>query len=400
MAIFMSDKRGQVFVVNAGSSSIKATLFAINKPLSRMIDVRLKNIGHDKPVLEICTHSDKKSVASKSKLSLKDSFQVIFENIEKKISKLEAIGHRFVHGGDIYQSKVAITDEVRKNLKSLLELAPLHNPYCLEGINAAFEFFGQDICQWAVFDTAFHKNMPKIASSYAISDELAKKCNIKRFGFHGISHGFLWKRYKNFSKDENAKIITLHLGNGCSMAAINGGISVETSMGLTPAEGLVMGTRAGDIDAAAVEIIGNGIKASPEDVMSILNKESGLLGLSDMSSDMAKIIQELPKNAKAAFALELFCYRVVKYIGSYMFVLNGANALVFSGGIGENAPLVRKKILEGIKWYGCLIDQSENEKAVNLDSGEIACITKKESKLAVYVIATDENLAIAEDIEA
>lgn len=251
----------------------------------------------------------------------------------KKVSydqgPIVAIGHRVVHGGTVYTKSVLITDEVLKNLKALSPLAPLHNGPAIELIEEYKKKY-PNVAQVAVFDTAFYADMPKLSRSYAISP----KYGIERFGFHGISHAYLWKQYMTQTGNSDAKIITLHLGSGCSATAIHAGRPIDTSMGFTPNEGLVMATRSGDINPEAAKILG-------EDV---LNKESGLLGLSGISGDMQELLKQYETNEQARFAVDLFCYRIVHYIGAYTAILGRVDAIIFSGGIGENSPQIRTLI--------------------------------------------------------
>ncbi|MBS0655318.1 MAG: acetate/propionate family kinase [Verrucomicrobia bacterium] len=358
-----------ILVVNSGSSSLKLTLFQFVQGKHHLLfEANLKG------------------------MKIAEGLGLALEKLGS--SSLAGIGHRVVHGGDRYRSSTPITKEVLRDIQELTHLAPLHNAACLEGIMACYSFFGEEIPQVAVFDTAFHSSLPDVASHYAISKEITEKHKIKRYGFHGISHAFLWNTYAQ----AQAKIITMHLGAGCSMCAIRDGVSIDTSMGFTPAEGLVMATRAGDVDAALVEFLALHEKKSASEIMKLLNGHSGLLGLSGVSADMQQVVSVYEKNASARLAVDLFCYRIVKYIGAYLAVLQGAEALIFSGGIGENAVSIRSKIIDKMAWYGVKMDEKANACAVGMFGGEIRKISAADSSVAVYVVATEENLFIAREV--
>jgi acetate kinase len=314
------------------------------------------------------------------------------------VGDIHAVGHRVVHGGERFTHSVLITDEVLRGIEDCIELAPLHNPSNIRGIQAAREVFGAGLAQAAVFDTAFHQTLPPFAYLYAVPYQWYRRHRIRRYGFHGTSHRYVAYRYRKLRGLERAKtnVITLHLGNGCSAAAIRAGDSVDTSMGLTPLEGLVMGTRCGDLDPAILDFIAAKEGLSGQEVDSVLNKQSGLLGISGLTNDMRELLDEAHESGdrRALLAIEIFCYRVRKYVGAYLAALGGADALVFTGGIGENSAEIRARICEGLGWMGVELDAARNEERVGRSEG---LISRDDSRLAVYVIPTDEELLIARD---
>ena len=320
-----------------------------------------------------------------------------FKGLE--ISNLIAIGHRVVHGGTFYTSLVQIDDKVLENLEKVTELAPLHNQPAIDAIKACQTIFGDQVPQVAAFDTSFFSFLPPVASTYAIPFELARRYGIKKYGFHGISHAFLWQSFVRQGGNPRSKVITLHLGSGCSAAAIDGGRPLDTSMGFTPDEGLVMATRAGDIDASIVEFLCEHEEMNPKEVVFLLNHYSGLIGVSGVSGDMEALISSMGTKERARFAIDLFVYRIVKYVGSYIAVLGGLDALIFSGGIGENSPKIREKIVQGLRIFGLKIDHQANESALHLPLGKSRKIGDPSSAIAQYVIATDENGFIASEIK-
>jgi len=314
----------------------------------------------------------------------------ISESIE-----VDAVGHRVVHGGDRFAAAARIDEDVVASFEALCEIAPLHNPPAVSGIRAAQKILGAVVPMVAVFDTSFHHTIPERASTYAIPYELSQKHKIRRYGFHGLAHQYDVMRYGEITGTPNREInvITLHLGNGCSACAVRGGISVDTSMGFTPLEGLVMGTRSGDLDPALVSYLAHKEGVTAEEVEEWLNKRSGLLGLSGLSNDMRELTAAYDKNPRARLAVDVFCYRARKYLGAYLAVLGGAEAVIFSGGIGENSPLVREKICTGMEWYGLKLDESANAKIIGAD-GRISSI---DSSLGAWVIHTDEENIIASE---
>jgi acetate kinase len=318
----------------------------------------------------------------------------------RSLSDIHAVGHRVVHGGEFFSESAVITDEVLKNIEGCIELAPLHNPDNLKGIRAVRKIFasqgGAEPPQVAVFDTAFHHTLPEHAYLYAIPYSLYEQHHVRRYGFHGTSHRYVAHRYRQLRRlnREQTNIITMHLGNGCSAAAIRGGASVDTSMGMTPLEGLVMGTRSGDLDPAAVSFIAEKEKLGGDGVQLLLNRKSGLLGVSGITNDMRGLLEETKKgNRRAQAAVELFCYRARKYIGAFLAAMGSADAVVFTGGIGENSPEVRGRICEGMAWAGLRLDESRNREM----TGREGLISSDDSRLLAYAIPTDEELLIARD---
>jgi len=315
----------------------------------------------------------------------------------KSAADVHAVGHRVVHGGELFKESTLIDDRVLKGIEECIDLAPLHNPNNVKGILAARDLFGSGVPQVAVFDTSFHHSIPEQAYLYAIPYHLYRRHRIRRYGFHGTSHRYVAFRYRalrNLTR-EQTNIISFHLGNGCSVAAIKAGSPIDTSMGMTPLEGLVMGTRSGDLDPAIVSVIARKEGMSPSEVDSLLNTQSGLLGLSGLTNDMRELQAELKEHddRRVRLAIEIFCYRARKYIGAYLAAMGGADAIVFTGGIGENAPDVRARICAGMEWAGLQIDAQTNQATV----GREGMISTEASKLLAYAIPTDEELLIARD---
>jgi acetate kinase len=316
----------------------------------------------------------------------------------QSMSDIHAVGHRVVHGGERFRRSVHVDPDVISGIEDCMELAPLHNPANLRGIRAAIDLLGAGVPQVAVFDTAFHLTMPETSFLYAIPYQLYRRHKIRRYGFHGTSHRYVAYRYRQICKIERGmvNIITLHLGNGCSACAIKGGESHDTSMGFTPLEGLVMGTRSGDVDSSIIEYLTIKEGMTMREIDTILNKQSGLLGLSGLTGDMRDLLAEEAENQdrRARLAIDIFCRRVRKYIGAYFADLGNAQAVVFTGGIGENSPVVRQRICAGLESLGLTIDPSRNTDAVG---GKTAKISSDGSRLAAYVIPTNEELLIARD---
>jgi acetate kinase len=314
------------------------------------------------------------------------------------VGEIGAAGHRVVHGGERFVRSVAIDDTVLRGLEDMVELAPLHNPANIRGINAVRAALGPGVPQVAVFDTAFHHTLPERAFLYAIPYSLYRRYRIRRYGFHGTSHRYVSYRYRQLTGKtrEETRIITLHLGNGCSACAIAGGDSVDTSMGFTPLEGLVMGTRSGDVDPAVLDYVAQKEGLSLHDVEMLLNKQSGLLGISGLTNDMRELLAEADEHddRRARLAIELFAYRVRKYVGAYAAALGGADAVCFAGGVGENSAVVRARICEGLEWMGIRLDPALNAAAV---AGREGRVSPDGAKPEVWVIPTDEELLIARD---
>lgn len=314
------------------------------------------------------------------------------------LADIHAVGHRVVHGGEQFQRSVKIDEQVMEGIEACIDLAPLHNPNNLKGIRAIQTLLGRDIPQVAVFDTAFHHTLPERSYLYAIPYQFYRRHKIRRYGFHGTSHRYVAYRYRtlrNLERDQT-RIITIHLGNGCSAAAIRDGESIDTSMGMTPLEGLVMGTRSGDVDPAVIDFVASKEGLSAHQVENMLNKQSGLLGLSGLTHDMRELVEEYKEHndRRAGLAIDVFCYRVRKYIGSYLAAMEGADAIVFTGGIGENSAEIRARVCEGLQWMGLTLDPAANEKCVRGAEGPIHTA---DSRLAAYVIPTNEELLIARD---
>lgn len=311
---------------------------------------------------------------------------------------LHAVGHRVVHGGERFQESVRVTDDVVRGIEAMIELAPLHNPHNLRGIEAARAALGEGVPQVAVFDTAFHHTLPEHAYLYAIPYPLYRRHKVRRYGFHGTSHRSIAWRWRQLTKRErtDVSIVTLHLGNGCSACAIQHGRSIDTSMGFTPLEGLVMGTRSGDVDAAMLDYIAGKEGLTLPQVEALLNKQSGLLGISGLTNDMRDLLAEAHEHddRRARLAIEIFCYRARKYIGSYLAALGGADAVVFAGGIGENAAEIRANICDGLQWAGLTVDPAANAQLVGGREGRFSA---EGSTLEAWVVPTDEELLIARD---
>ena len=315
----------------------------------------------------------------------------------KSTADVHAVGHRVVHGGELFSESTLIDDRVIKGIEECIDLAPLHNPNNVKGILAARDLFGKDVPQVAGFDTSFHHSIPEQAYLYAIPYHLYRRHRIRRYGFHGTSHRYVSFRYRAIRglTREQTNIITLHLGNGCSAAAIKHGFPIDTSMGMTPLEGLVMGTRSGDLDPAIVSVIARKEGLSSSEVDTLLNTQSGLLGISGLTNDMRELQAELKEHEdrRVRLAIEVFCYRARKYIGAYLAAMGGADAVVFTGGIGENSPDVRARICAGMEWAGLRLDEAKNEQTI----GREGMISTEDSKLLAYAIPTDEELLIARD---
>ena len=396
----------RILVINSGSSSIKFRLAevvqekdtAATRPA--LLEGAVKGIGGAASF----DMTGQQLSRSTTKIEARDHTQamrVILNRLGDSLGSIEAVGHRVVHGGDRYVESTVITEQVEAGIDALSELAPLHNPACLAGIRGAKAVMGATVPMVAVFDTAFHRTMPNVARQYAIPTDLADRHRIRRYGFHGIAHASLANGYAVFTGKSlmQARIITVQLGNGCSVSAIDEGKSVDTSMGFTPLEGLVMGTRSGDVDPSIVSYLSEREKVEPAEVERWLNQRSGLLGLSGRSNDMRELLRaaQQEQDQRAELAIDLFCYRVRKYVGGYLAVLGGAHAIVFGGGIGENAPEVRRWICQNMEWCGMSLHPDRNRAAVGLNAGAAAKISTDDSELAVYVVAADEETWIAKE---
>jgi len=400
-----------VLVLNSGSSSLKFQLIATDMDrIKRDADDRLlkgevERIGGE----AIVTLQKKDGSRQTLTAPLRDigaALDFVIRWVASDQSGLSevrgpadvnAVGHRVVHGGERFKESAIIDDDVLKGIESCIELAPLHNPNNVKGIFAARALLGPGTPQVAVFDTAFHHSLPEKAYLYAIPYHLYRRHRIRRYGFHGTSHRYVAYRYRVLQKvtREQTHVITLHLGNGCSAAAIRNGHPVDTSMGMTPLEGLVMGTRSGDIDPAIVNLISAKEGLSPHEVEALLNTQSGLLGISGLTNDMRVLQAELKEHddRRARLAIDVFCYRARKYIGAFLAVMGGADGIVFTGGIGENSPAIRAQICAGMEWAGLKIDPERNQQTI----GKEGLISDDSSRLAIYAIPTDEELLIARD---
>ena len=396
----------RILVINSGSSSIKFRLAEVveengtvaTRPA--LLEGAVKGIG-GAGSLDVGGQGLSRSTVMVEAQDHIQAMRVLMNQLDTSLGNIEAVGHRVVHGGDRYVESTVITDQVEAGIDALSELAPLHNPACLAGIRGAKAALGSTVPMVAVFDTAFHRTMPEVARHYAIPTELADRHHIRRYGFHGIAHASLANGYGVCTGNslKQTRIITLQLGNGCSVAAIDKGKSVDTSMGFTPLEGLVMGTRSGDIDPSIVSYLSEREKVEPAEVERWLNQRSGLLGLSGRSNDMRELLRAIEQEGdqRAEFAVDLFCYRVRKYLGAYLAVLGGADAIVFGGGIGENAPEVRKRICRNMEWCGMSLHPDRNRTAVGLSAGSAGKISTDDSRVAVYVVAADEETWIAKE---
>jgi acetate kinase len=400
-----------VLVLNSGSSSLKFQLIATDMDrIAKNADQRLLR-GEVARIGGEAIITLRKADAAQQTLTapIRDvsaALDFVLRWIVSDKSGLEqvhgpgdvhAVGHRVVHGGERFTESAVITDEVLKGIEDCIELAPLHNPNNIKGILAARSLFGTGTPQVAVFDTAFHHTLPEHAYLYAIPYHLYRRHRIRRYGFHGTSHRYVAYRFRvlrNVTR-EQTHVITFHLGNGCSAAAIRNGHPVDTSMGMTPLEGLVMGTRSGDLDPAIVNLISAKEGLSAHEVEALLNTQSGLLGISGLTNDMRVLQAELKEHddRRARVAIEVFCYRARKYVGAFLAAMGGADGIVFTGGIGENSPEIRSQICAGLEWAGLTIDPERNRKMV----GKEGIISSEGSRLAAYAIPTDEELLIARD---
>jgi len=400
-----------VLVLNSGSSSLKFQLIASDlERIEQNTDERLcrgmvERIGGE-AIVTAQSGSQPRTVFTAPLADLGAALDFLVRWIASErsgistvhaASDIHAVGHRVVHGGETFSESAVITEEVLKGIEDCIDLAPLHNPNNLKCIEAARRLLGPKVPQVAVFDTAFHQTLPEQAYLYAVPYHPYRRHHIRRYGFHGTSHRFVAYRYRALNKltREQTHVITLHLGNGCSAAAIRKGYPVDTSMGMTPLEGLVMGTRSGDVDPAVVNLIATKEGLSGQQVEALLNTQSGLLGISGLTNDMRVLEQELKEHddRRVRLAVEVFCYRVKKYIGSYLACMGGADGVVFTGGIGENSAAVRAQICEGLEWFGLKLDKNRNEQAIAKEER----ITTDDSKLHAFVIPTDEELLIARD---
>jgi acetate kinase len=405
-----------ILVLNCGSSSVKFQLIDTDADKIKLDTEKrlaygvIERIGGPALVNFSVVDADGSSRTTRETMPLRDHSAAIEKIMQWIISSetnipgistysdIAAVGHRVVHGGEALTRSMIITEDVIKQIEDCIDLAPLHNPQNLKGIYAIKKVFGGTVKQAAVFDTAFHHTLPDYAYLYAIPYQFYRRHKIRRYGFHGISHRYVQYRYRILQnlERENVNVISIHLGNGASVCAIRGGRSRDTSMGMTPLEGLVMGTRSGDIDAAVLGHLAHKEGFSIMDVEAVLNKQSGLLGISGLTNDMRELVAEAVENddRRAKLAIEMFAYRVKKYIGAYLATMNGASAVIFTGGIGENSDYVRGKILEGLDWMGIQVDAERNKATIRGREGKIS---PEGSRLETWVIPTNEELLIARD---
>ena len=386
----------KVLVINSGSSSIKYQVFAmpeenvISKGLLERIGEAESNLKH--------TGNDKTKEVKKPVKDHAEGMTLIFSmltdseyGVIKDVSEIKAVGHRIVHGGSFTKSTL-IDNSVIKEIEEYSDLSPLHNPPNLVGIKACQEIL-KDAKMVACFDTGFHQTMPEHSYLYALPYEYYEKYKVRRYGFHGTSHKYVYAEALKMLKKDSANVITCHLGNGASVTAIKNGESIDTSMGLTPLEGLIMGTRSGDMDPAIVTYLMDKTGCSTKEMNNILNKKSGLIGISEISNDMRNLIAEEDKgNKRASLAIKMFCYRIKKYVGSYMAALGTVDAIIFTGGIGENNAYIRSSVLENMEFFGIKVDHEKNKVA-----RDAASFSHADSKIELLVISTDEEKAIAID---
>lgn len=389
-----------VLVINCGSSSLKYQL--LNMEDESVLAIGLaERIGIEGSRVKHETVGKEKVVIEKSMATHKDAIKIVLESIVDKeigaissLDEIDAVGHRVVHGGEKFAGSVIITEEVIEAMEECTDLAPLHNPPNIIGIKACQELM-PNVKMVGVFDTAFHQTMPKYSYIYPLPYELYEELGIRRYGFHGTSHKYVSQKAAELLNTDikNLKIITCHLGNGASVTAIKNGISIDTSMGLTPLEGLVMGTRSGDIDPAIIAFLMDKKKMTIEEVNDLLNKKSGVLGISGVSSDFRDIENAAKEgNERAQLALDKFHFIVKKYIGSYAAAMGGVDAIVFTAGLGENSPTSRLEICKGLEFLGVDIDEEKNN-----TRGKEVLISKETAQTKVFVIPTNEELVIARD---
>jgi acetate kinase len=398
--------RTSVLVFNAGSASLKFEVVSLDPADHRLdtssiqLSAAIEGIGSN-AVLSVLKGKD---VVHQERIVASDYAEATRRSLEwldsarhglARTADLDIVGHRVVHGARRFNGPVQINDDVMAGIESLEDLAPLHNEPAVRIIRAARAALNSKIAMVAVFDTTFHQDIPAQAAAYALPYEVASRHSIRRYGFHGISHQYMTRRYAQLTgKDVDAvNIVTLHLESGCSAAAIRAGKSVDTSMGFTPLEGLVMGTRCGDIDPAIVGYLARKEQVGVNEVEEWLNKKSGLLGISGRSHDTRPLMQHFSTDERSRLAMEVFCYRARKYVGAYIAALDGAEAIVFGGGIGEDTPFVRKRICEGFRWCGLKLDQQVNEGFINREGR----ISAEDSRLHAYVIPVEEGLMIAHE---
>lgn len=391
-----------VLVINCGSSSLKYQLLNMENESVMAIGLA-ERIGIEGSQLKHEALGKDKVVMQKPMPNHKEAIKLVLEVLTDKdlgvissLDEIQAVGHRVVHGGEKFASSVLITEEVIKAMEECIELAPLHNPPNIIGIRACQELM-PNVHMVGVFDTAFHQTMPEYSYIYPLPYELYKELGIRKYGFHGTSHKYVSQRVGEITGQDikKLKIVSCHLGNGASLAAIKNGESMDTSMGLTPLEGLAMGTRSGNLDPAIITFLMEKKNLSIEDVNNLMNKESGVLGISGVSSDFRDIEDAVKQgNKRAQLALDKYFFIVRKYIGSYAAAMGGVDVVIFTAGLGENSPDARASICEGLEFLGIEIDPAKNNVR-----GKETLISKEGTKVQVYVIPTNEELMIARDTE-
>ncbi|WP_424493511.1 acetate/propionate family kinase [Salinimicrobium sp. GXAS 041] len=387
-----------ILVINSGSSSLKFQL--IQMPNEEVLASGLvERIGLESGMVHYKSgaHSTSKEMQVKDHaVALKEVTKLLMDEekgVIKNAHEIPAIGHRVVHGGDAFSDTIVIDDKVKESIKSLFSLAPLHNPPNLKGIEVAEEVFPQ-ATQVAVFDTAFHQTIPLEAKKYAIPNEFYDKHKIQVYGFHGTSHKYVSKKALEQLQKENSKIVSIHLGNGCSMAAIQNGKSIDHSLGFAPVNGLIMGTRSGDIDQSVIFYMIEQLGYSAKEVSDILHHNSGMYGLTGYS-DLRDIEKEAENgNRECQLALKMNAYRIKKYIGAYAAIMNGLDALIFTAGIGENSDVVREMVCTDLEYLGVELNQEENK----IRAKHQRLISKESSKVKIFVIPTNEELEIAQQV--
>ena len=390
----------KILVLNCGSSSIKYQLFDMETK-TVLAKGGIEKIGLEGSFLKLTLPDGEKVTLTKDIPEHTTGVRFIFSvltgeeyGVVKSISEIDAVGHRMVHGGEKFSSSVLLTDEVMKDFEACNDLAPLHNPANIKGVNAVKDI-APEMPQVGVFDTSFHQTLPDYAYMYAVPYELYENYGVRRYGFHGTSHRYISKRVCEFLgvNPEEQKIITCHIGNGGSIAAVKNGKCVDTTMGLTPLEGLMMGTRSGDIDPGAISFIMDKLQLDSKGLSDLLNKKSGVLGVSGVSSDMREVdAAEKEGNYRAKLANTMYYYRIKKYIGAYAAAMGGVDIIVFAGGVGENQIDCRAAVLESLEFLGIELDEERN----NI-RGEEALLSSDASKVKVVLIPTDEELMIASD---
>ncbi|MBO5157511.1 MAG: acetate kinase [Prevotella sp.] len=391
----------KILVLNCGSSSIKYALYNMDDK-SVMTSGGAERVGLDGAFVKVkLANGEKKQIMHdipEHTEGVKFIFSLLTDpeiGVIKDLKEIDAVGHRMVHGGEKFNQSVVLTDEVLKTFEECSDLAPLHNPANLKGVNAVKELM-PGLPQVGVFDTAFHQTMPDYAYMYAIPYELYEKYGIRRYGFHGTSHRYVSKRACEFLgvNYDDQHIITCHIGNGGSVAAVKHGKCIDTSMGLTPLEGVMMGTRSGDIDGGAVAFIQKKLGLDADGISNLLNKKSGVQGITGISSDMREIDAAAENgDKKAVLALEMYNYRIKKYVGAYAAAMGGADIIVFTAGVGENQASMRAAVCENMEWMGIKLDEEKNAKVRGVE----AIISTEDSPVTVVVIPTDEELVIATD---